>query len=87
MRDTDAYGCVVVGGFGTLNGRTIASPTMIRHGQLTEDEFYVSEAAAREGVTITNASGAEPLVILKHFGPGNAELAADGEELTALHRP
>ena len=87
VRDTDAYGCVVVGGFGTLNGRTIASPTMIRHGQLTEDEFYVSEAAAREGVTITNASGAEPLVILKHFGPGNAELAADGEELTALRRP
>ena len=86
VRDTDAYGCVVVGGFGSLNGRTIASPSMIRYGQLTEDEYYVSEAAARAGVTITNASGAEPLVILKHFGPGNAELAADGEHLTALPR-
>ena len=86
VRDTAAYGCVVVGGFGSLNGRTIASPSMIRYGQLTEDEYYVSEAAARAGVTITNASGAEPLVILKHFGPGNAELAADGEHLTALPR-
>jgi hypothetical protein len=47
----------------------------------------VSEAVAREGVTITNASGAEPLVILRHFGPGNAELAGDAELLTAPRRP
>jgi hypothetical protein len=87
VRDTDAYGCIVVGGFGSLNGRTIASPSLIRYGQLTEDEFYVSEAVAREGVTITNASGAEPLVILRHFGPGNAELAGDAELLTAPRRP
>ena len=26
--------------------------------------------AARQGVTIRNASDADPLVILKHFGPG-----------------
>lgn len=84
--DTDAYGCVVVAGFGSMNGRTISSPTLIRYGQLTEDELYVSEMAAREGVTITNASGTEPLVILKHFGPGNAELAADAAECEALRR-
>jgi hypothetical protein len=86
VRDTDAFGCIVVGGFGAVNGRTIASPSMIRYGQLTEDEFYMSEAAAREGVTIANASGTEPLVILKHFGPGNGELAADAEQLAALRR-
>lgn len=84
--DTDAYGCVVVAGFGSMNGRTISSPTLIRYGQLTEDEFYVSERAAREGVMITNASGTEPLVILKHFGPGNTELAADREQLARLGR-
>ena len=69
-----------------MSGRTISSPTLIRYGQLTEDELYVSELAAREGVTITNASGTEPLVILKHFGPGNEELAADVAELEALRR-
>ena len=86
VRDADAYGCIVVGGFGAMNGRTIASPSLIRYGQLTEDEYYVSEAAARVGVTISNASGTEPLVMLKHFGPGNTELAADGSQLTALRR-
>lgn len=86
-RDGGAYGCIVVEGFGTMNGRTISSPTLIRYGQLTEDEFFVSESVARDGVTITNASGTEPLVILKHFGPGNEELAADAEQLEALGRP
>ena len=37
-------------------------------------------------MTITNASGTEPLVILKHFGPGNGELAADAAALPALRR-
>ena len=86
IKDTDAYGCVVVGGFGSMNGRTIASPSLIRYGALTEDEFYVSEAAARDGVTIANASGTEPLVILKHFGPGHGELTADRAALPGLRR-
>ena len=37
-------------------------------------------------MTISNASGTEPLVMLKHFGPGNGELAADAAELEALRR-
>jgi hypothetical protein len=86
VRDTDAYGCVVVGGSGSMNGRTISSPSLIRYGQLTEDEFFVSASAARAGVVIINASGTEPLVILKHFGPGNEELAADRDQLQALGR-
>lgn len=84
VRDSDAYGCIVVAGFGSMNDRTVSSPTMIRYGQLTDDEHYVSEAAAREGVTITNASGTEALVILKHFGPGHAELAGDRAQLAEL---
>jgi hypothetical protein len=34
----------------------------------------VSESAARAGVTITNVSTTDDLVMLKHFGPENAEL-------------
>jgi hypothetical protein len=47
---------------------------MIRFGQMTEDEFFVSASAATEGVEITNLSTCEPLVMLKHFNPGNPEM-------------
>ena len=69
-----AYGLVVVQGHGTLNGRSIESPTMIRYGQLTEDELFVSAGAAAAGVTIVNPSAVEPIVILEHFGPGHPNL-------------
>ncbi len=44
--------------------------------QMTEDAFFVTYDAAREGVTITNQSSTEPLVMLKHFNPGNPEMPA-----------
>jgi hypothetical protein len=37
-----------------------------------------SAAAAQAGVTIQNPSPTDPIVMLRHFGPGNAELAASG---------
>jgi hypothetical protein len=46
---------------------------MIRYGQMTEDELFVSAAAAEAGVRIENLSSSDPLVILKHFGPGNPD--------------
>jgi hypothetical protein len=52
----------------------IDSPALIRFGQLTMDEFFITEEAARAGVVITNPSRTDPLVMLKHFGPGNPEL-------------
>jgi hypothetical protein len=47
---------------------------LIRYGQLTNDEFFITEKAAREGVKITNASTTDPIVMLKHFGPENPDL-------------
>ena len=47
----------------------IETPTMIRFGQLTHDEYFISAPAAAEGVTITNASTTDPIVMLRHFGP------------------
>jgi len=43
---------------------------MIRFGQLTEDEVFISHEAAVQGVTFEN-TGAEPLVTLRYFGPGS----------------
>jgi len=57
-------------GHGTMGVWGIETPALIRYGQLTYDEFFVSESAAKEGVTISNPSLSDPIVILKHFGPG-----------------
>jgi len=74
IKDQAAYGLIMVQGHGTLGAWQVDTPTLIRYGQQTSDEFYVSEKAAREGVVITNPSKTDPLVMLKHFGPENPEL-------------
>jgi hypothetical protein len=40
---------------------------------MTQDELFVTAQAAADGVVITNKSKTEPLVMLKHFGPGNPD--------------
>ncbi len=74
VRDDGAYGFNVVQGHGTVGPWSVESPALIRYGQLTSDEFFVTATTAREGVTIRNPSATDPLVMLKHFGPGNPEL-------------
>lgn len=74
VRDAAAYGCIVTQGRGTFGVWTAESPTLIRFGQLTSDEYFVSEDAARAGVLVTNTSETEPLVVLKHFGPENPDV-------------
>lgn len=69
VKDAAAYGCLVVQGYGAFGRFDCESPTLIRYGQLTADEFFVSNARAVEGVRVVNRSAVEPLVILKHFGP------------------
>jgi hypothetical protein len=76
VRDAAAYGCIAMQGRGAFGAWPLETPTLVRHGAETRDEFFVSEQAARAGVRIVNASDVEPLVILKHFGPGNPDLAA-----------
>ena len=46
---------------------------MIRYGQMTQDELFVTSDAARNGVAVKNESETENLVFLKHFGPGNPQ--------------
>ncbi|MFC1692120.1 hypothetical protein ACFL1R_01285 [Candidatus Latescibacterota bacterium] len=74
IRDSAAYGLIMIQGYGKMGVWDIETPAMIRFGQLTYDEFFVSEYAAREGVTITNPSQTDPIVMLKHFGPENPDL-------------
>lgn len=74
ITDQAAYGMIMMQGHGTMGGWDIETPTMIRYGQLTHDEYFVTEAAAKSGVTIVNPSKTDPIVMLKHFGPDNPEL-------------
>jgi hypothetical protein len=74
IQDSAAYGFIMMQGHGTMGVWDIETPTMIRYGQLTFDEFFVTEQAARQGVTIANTSKADPIVMLKHFGPNNPDL-------------
>ncbi|MDR1599652.1 MAG: hypothetical protein LBS11_07260 [Oscillospiraceae bacterium] len=75
IRDADAYGFITMQGHGTINGNPIESPVMIRFGQLTRDEMFVTRDAALRGVVINNPSEFDELVLLKHFGPGNPDAA------------
>ncbi|MEP7088879.1 MAG: hypothetical protein ABI776_02130 [Nocardioidaceae bacterium] len=74
VREADAYGAIVVSGHGRVGALEAHAATLIRFGQLSEDEFFVSAEAASDGVVVTNHSATDDLVILKHFGPGNQEL-------------
>jgi hypothetical protein len=67
VTDSAAYGIILIEGQGKMGKWDISTPTLIRYGELTNDEFFISEAAAKAGVTITNTSATEPIVMLKHF--------------------
>ena len=67
IRDQAAYGLICIQGHGRIGPHALASPTLIRYGEQTDDEFFVSAAAAKAGVTLVNQSQTEDLVILKHF--------------------
>lgn len=72
IRDGAAYGLIVTQGRGRIGRFDVETPTMIRFGDMTHDELFVSATAAVE-LRVENRSKTEPLVLLKHFGPGNPD--------------
>jgi len=74
IKDSACYGLIMMQGHGKMGVWDIETPSLIRYGQLTHDEYFVSEKAAKEGVTIVNHSKTDPIVMLKHFGPKNPDL-------------
>ncbi|MCW5980552.1 MAG: hypothetical protein KIT09_20905 [Bryobacteraceae bacterium] len=73
IADAAAYGLIVVQGWGSIGVMEVETPALIRYGEMTKDELFVTFDAARAGVEVTNRSNAENLVMLKHFGPGNPD--------------
>ena len=83
IKDAAAYGLILTQGHGTFGRLQVSTPAMIRFGQMTEDELFVTADAAAGGVRIENRSETDPLVILKHFGPGNPD-ASRSQEIARL---
>jgi hypothetical protein len=73
IKDAEAYGIIVVQGMGKFGTHDVVTPSMIRFGDMTQDEFFVTAGAAQTGVRVVNTSDSDPLVILKHFGPNNPD--------------
>jgi hypothetical protein len=69
VHDDGPYGMIMLQGHGSMGAWPIETPALLRFGQLAHDEYFVSCAAARAGVHITNPSHTDPIVMLKHFGP------------------
>ncbi len=83
VKDSGAYGLTCVQGLGTINGQPLSSPKMIRFHELTDDEYFCTEAGAQAGVTYQNTSATEPLVVLRYFGP---EVNPDAPEIGAYRK-
>jgi hypothetical protein len=69
ITDNGASSLIVVQGSGSINGMTLDCPKLIRFHELTQDEVFVTEGAAKAGLTFENTSSTEDLVILRYFGP------------------
>jgi len=49
MMTGSGYGLIVIQSYGTFRKLSIGSPTLIRFGQMTEDELFITYERAREG--------------------------------------
>lgn len=74
IKDGVAYGCIIIQGYGRFGVYDAEAANMLRFGQMSGDEYFVSEQAAKDGVVITNKSMWEPMAILKHFGPNHPDM-------------
>jgi hypothetical protein len=78
VRDAGASGWITVQGEGRVGVHDVATPTLIRFGQMTADELFISADAAAAGYVVEN-TGPGPLVSLRYFGPDvHADLPTNG---------
>ncbi|HYT58838.1 MAG TPA: hypothetical protein VEL06_01630 [Haliangiales bacterium] len=83
IKDNGAYGLITVQGKGRMNRLILDCPKLIRFHELTDDEAFCTDDAAKAGVTFENTSEVEPLVVLRYFGP---EVNPDAPAMGAYKR-
>lgn len=74
--DQACYCGIFTQGHGTFGTFECEAPGLLRFGQLSADEFFVSEAAAKKGIKIKNNSKYEPLILLQNFANNNPAVPA-----------
>ena len=77
ITDPACYSIIVTQGHGKIADFKCEAPDLLRFGQNSADEFFVSEPAAKAGVVIENHSDYEPLVFLQHFANNNPEVPTE----------
>lgn len=68
IEDPGASSWITTQGKGRIGNLALQTPALIRFGEQTEDEVFITAEAAAAGVAVEN-TGAEPLVGLRYFGP------------------
>jgi hypothetical protein len=68
LQDPGASSWITTQGKGRIGSMALQTPALIRFGEHTEDEVFITQEAAIRGVEIEN-TGAEDLVGLRYFGP------------------
>jgi len=68
LQDPGASSWITTQGKGRIGSMALQTPALIRFGEHTEDEVFITHEAAIRGVEIEN-TGAEDLVGLRYFGP------------------
>ena len=63
----------MIQGHGTFGDFACEAPGLLRFDQISGDEFFVAEFAAKGGIVIANKGVYEPLVILQNFANNNPE--------------
>ena len=68
LQDPGCSSWITTQGKGRIGKLNLQTPALIRFGEETEDEVFISHEAAQAGGEIEN-TGSEPLVGLRYFGP------------------
>ena len=68
IQDSGASSWITTQGKGRIGNLALQTPALIRFGEETEDEVFITAEAAAAGVEVEN-TGAEPLVGIRYFGP------------------
>lgn len=77
LTDQSAYGLVVTQGHGFFGDFECEAPGLLHFDDISGDEFFISEKAAKTGIVVKNTSTYEPLVLLQNYANNNPEVPAE----------
>ena len=75
LTDQSAYGLVVTQGHGFFGDFECEAPGLLHFDDISGDEFFISEKAAKAGIVVKNTSTYEPLV--QNYANNNPEVPAE----------